>query len=552
MSRRIMVVSRTAAGVMLMRSEPEGDHLVPGFVILILSYFAIQAVSFGAFKTGGDIDTAELLVYAQQFSWGYGGSQPPLYNWLALVFTQLFGTELIVLSALKFSMLALALTSIFMAARALGLDSVSASAAALGIFAIPEIGWEAQRSLSHSSAMIAFCAASFWLLAQMRQRPLNGIFSYSLLGLVLAAAVLSKYNAVIFFVALFLACWTSPGWRDILRSRLFLWSLFLMSLLLAPHLSWMANHPEMVGQRAGKLGIAAVDGWLAARGTGLMSLLLANLSTGGIVLLVYLITTWRPNFRRGRLEPAANASIFVNLPLRVFLIGNLLFAAGVIATGATEVLNRWLQPVLLMLPLGLVLAANRHHARQQGSATGTARAVGPADPTSDRAALGCAASPLRQGSRGGTYPSFVIWIRRIGGALAALALVMLPASIHLAPESAAGRDKLIYAELYGALTAASDSPPRALVTTDSAVFANLRLIDSNLRVLHPVLGSATELLEEPTFLIWTGDPQLPPELAGYARQLSLAVTDASVQGWQLSWAGRDGFVPVWFVAARQE
>ncbi|TIX53758.1 MAG: glycosyl transferase family 39, partial [Mesorhizobium sp.] len=123
-----------------------------------------------------------------------------LYTWINWLAAQLFGTNIFTLKLVKYSVLFLAACSVFAAMRRFGYTKATAAAAMLGLFTIPQIAWESQRALSHSVAVVGFCALLLLAMANLIER--RSVIAYALFGLATAAAILAKYNDVFLVLAL--------------------------------------------------------------------------------------------------------------------------------------------------------------------------------------------------------------------------------------------------------------------------------------------------------------------------------------------------------------
>src|SRR5437899_283781 len=85
-------------------------------VLVVALYFAFQTVTLPLLSSwagnGVSIDDAEQLIYLQHLAPGYGGSQPPLYNWITWAVSQATGTGIISLKLVKYVLLFVGFSSI--------------------------------------------------------------------------------------------------------------------------------------------------------------------------------------------------------------------------------------------------------------------------------------------------------------------------------------------------------------------------------------------------------------------------------------------------------
>ncbi|TIT16603.1 MAG: glycosyl transferase family 39, partial [Mesorhizobium sp.] len=84
-------------------------------------------------------------------------------SWLGWLTSSVFGTNIFALKLLKYSLIFVALTSVFVAVRKLGYSQRTAVASILGLLLFPQLVWEMQHTLSHTVA--AFCFSGLLLLA---------------------------------------------------------------------------------------------------------------------------------------------------------------------------------------------------------------------------------------------------------------------------------------------------------------------------------------------------------------------------------------------------
>ncbi|TSE27465.1 Lipopolysaccharide core galacturonosyltransferase RgtC [Tepidimonas sediminis] len=234
-----------------------------------------------------EFDEAEQVLHRQWLRPLYG-PQPPLFEWLVWGLGATLG-----LSALEAVVLlkAVALWTIGMAAasfvRQAGLSVHAAGAAGWWVLSVPLLLWDAPRSLTHSlmaTAWLALLAASSAPLFVRARQPL-GVARWALLGVLAAAALLSKYNAVLalagWAAAVLTAWWRATGggrdWARLiaLHARQALPAWLPAVTLLAWHVmgvleAWPAVRDPIAAKMrpGGELGVvqgvfSVVSGWLA-------------------------------------------------------------------------------------------------------------------------------------------------------------------------------------------------------------------------------------------------------------------------------------------------
>src|SRR5690606_3010561 len=125
------------------------------------------------------------------------------------------GDSVLAISLLKNLMLFLSYLLLGLTAHLVIRDRVLAVIATLGLITLPQVGYEAQRDLSHTVAVLfAACMFIFFFFRALK-RP--NALDYAMAGVAVGIGVLSKYNFVLLPLAA--AAALLPG-RE-LRARLF-------------------------------------------------------------------------------------------------------------------------------------------------------------------------------------------------------------------------------------------------------------------------------------------------------------------------------------------
>lgn len=331
---------------------------VPDWCWLLL-YFAAHVLGRTLVSPALELDEAEQALWTQQLQWGYG-AQPPLYTWLQWAVFQLLGVSVFSLALLKNALLALAYVSVWLAARAL-LPAALAVPAAASMLLLPQIGWEASRDLTHSVLLTTLAAATLAAVVALLQRPQPRL--YLLAGVLVGLGLLSKYSYAGFLAVLLAALLAGRDTRAVLFNRWALAAVLVATLLVLPHLVWLAQHWALAtASTADKLAVAAPVGRIEGLWRGLSTLALALLAFAGIWALAMGLL-----FGRGALRgwarwwrPAPVAAGRWNVQAlwqRYFVALALLFVAMVVFGGVTRFKDRWMMPFLFLLPLAFFCAA---------------------------------------------------------------------------------------------------------------------------------------------------------------------------------------------------
>jgi hypothetical protein len=453
-----------------------------GAIAFIALYCLLQAVvlplaSYWA-GTGVNIDEAEQLIYLPHFWMGYGSSQPPLYSWLSAIGAQLFGTTILSLKIVKYLVILLGAVCVAMSVRRLGYSRAAAAAAMLGLFTIPEIIWEMQRALTHSVAAFAFSAMMVLALVLLFEK--RSLARYAFFGLATGLALLAKYNDVLLLTALIAAALSVPAYRPAILDRRIAMSAVITALVVLPTALWSLEHQSALLGHASKFEIGGSGAHiLSARLQGLRDLVWGTISFAilpfGLIVIGFVAERLAMRAWRHR---AGDGALFVG---RTMLFGLAITAALIIASGTAEVRNRWLLPILFLVP-----------------AYGAMRAE-----------------------------EFDLKGRKIqyflAGTGAAFAIVALPAIWYVQAAGGNGFSssvRLDYPAFYKLLTA--DGPVSTIVGDEQWV-GNFRLVDRDLVILDPQTPYFGSLMHPPAVAVWLDGGPLPTALLGRVEKAGYAV-----------------------------
>lgn len=320
-----------------------------GFVsacLFLAAYLFLAVVTRAALPWSLLPDEAEQAFLSQFFLLGYG-PQPPLYDWIQAAIVSFGGLSMWTLSGTKFGMLFLCYVFYGLAAREVLGDRRLAAFAMLTLLTLPQVSYMPQQDLTHTVAVLV--ATSLFLYAAFRTLSRPSVWSYLLLGIAAGLGFISKYNFAILPVAIFVAVLGDRGWRPRLMDRRILLTFATGLLIVLPHTLWLLGHFDLAS--AGTLkkmkpehGIAFMPPAIM----GLISLLQAILAFCALTLVIFFAV-----FRREGLAALRAGDRYTRLMERMMVVSLVLVALVVVATGATHLTERWLNPFLLALPLYL-------------------------------------------------------------------------------------------------------------------------------------------------------------------------------------------------------
>ncbi len=434
----------------------------PGLLFVLL-YFAFQVFFLTSISNGAGVDDAEQLAYVGALQWGYGGSQPPLYTWINSVAGDVLGISMFTVFLVKFGMLASLFISVYAGARLLGLSKAVAAAGMVGVFLLPQIAWESQRTLTHSVGATTGCAWAFLAFAwHMKSRSW---LSAALLGLGIAAGLLGKFNAGFFLIGLILAGFSIPAYRAVLLSPKSILTLVVFWGAITPTGLWALSHMDSLLARTRKFEFNQSQ-FLISRLHGEWKLFLNGILFSGVALVFFAIAWWRS--RAQQVAPKAGWTDGETFVGRIIMFALVCVFIGVLISGAAEVKDRWLQPVLFLSPLYLALLLGRYIASDL---------------------------PLKRFA--------------IVGALCGLAVIPVLAFniLHARDGGVPSIGQLDYAKLFAATRA--DGNYRTVVSDGPQLPGNLRLFDGTVSPVHWEMPNAAARIQFPALFVWFGEGMNP-------------------------------------------
>ncbi|MBY3489631.1 ArnT family glycosyltransferase [Rhizobium laguerreae] len=312
--------------------------------VLLAAYFVLQVGVRLATSHSLDLDEAEQAFRSQWLAAGYG-PQPPFYNWLQYTVFQFAGVSLTALSIVKNLLLFISYLLYGLTARLVLRDKALVAIATLGLLTIPQMAFEMQRDLTHTVAV--FFSASIFFYGFIRSLKQPSLASYLIAGIGIGFGLLAKYNFAILPAAALIAALSDSR----LRLRIFDWRLMLTAvvalIITLPHLFWLKDNLDFATARTLEKMTASGDAsYLMQVSMGISSLALATISFAGLTVAVFAIVFGKS------LRPAlASRSQWTRLLERMMLV----FFAGILLLivfgGAAGIKDRWLVPMLFILPL---------------------------------------------------------------------------------------------------------------------------------------------------------------------------------------------------------
>jgi 4-amino-4-deoxy-L-arabinose transferase-like glycosyltransferase len=327
-------------------AAPErGFSITSALLVSLGIYFGLHVVTRWLVSHNLQLDEAEQLIVTQDWRLGYG-SQPPLYNWMQKALFDVFGVNVFALSLLKNFSLWAAYAFTFLAAREILASARLAALATAGLLFFPQIAWESQRDQSHLVLATTFAAVTLWIYVRLlKTEQLRWFF---LFGMAAALGFLAKYNYMLLPAALICASLIMPPYRRAIINWKTLVALAAFVALAAPHLVWMAENKAEVSSQSYKFVATGryVGNLPFAAG---LQFLITFLGMAIVPLVIF-----APLITRTLRTKTSQSAPLVSLVGKSLVAGIVLTLLVVIAFRVTFLRDRWVQPLMFMLPIYLV------------------------------------------------------------------------------------------------------------------------------------------------------------------------------------------------------
>jgi hypothetical protein len=325
--------------------KPWGKHRI---LLLVGCYFLLHQLFRSLLSCGIGLDEAEQFLWAQDFRLGYWG-ELPLYTWLQACLSAVFGTNLFAASLLKNLLLFVTYLFTYLVGWEVTRDRRCAAAAMLTLFFIPQIAWESQRVLTHMALATALASmALYFFLRMVRAGELS---DYLCFGCAAGLGMLSKYNFGIFLLALLLSACSLRPFRACLADRKMAAALAVFLVVVSVPFSWIALHPDLAMAKSHKLYAPGGPGQLPASLAGFLSLLKSAAAFASPPFLLYGVLF----FRAPRVFPPDRSGRDCARLIARMMLFTLMICLLLVVCGVTQFRVRWMQPLLIPLPVFLCL-----------------------------------------------------------------------------------------------------------------------------------------------------------------------------------------------------
>ncbi len=312
------------------------------FTWFIGVYFLLFVIVRLLMTSTASLDESEQIMLAQYFAWGYN-AQPPLYTWLLQLLFKVVGTSILGLTILKSTLLFIAYLFVYKTGKLLTNNELKASLGSLSLMLLSQIIWGAQVDQTHTVLLTTATSMTLYYFFKIALNQAKG-GDFVLFGISAAIGLLAKYNFVLILIGLTATASAITSFRGrFMQKRLFI-SIAVCLTIVLPHFIWFLSHFDLATSRSIERMHGTQTGeWLTDALSGLTDLSFSFVAFLSPFWLIFL-GLFRKELQRDDSLGTKAISVYIATLLILLVII-------ILATGTTNIKERWLQPYLYILPL---------------------------------------------------------------------------------------------------------------------------------------------------------------------------------------------------------
>jgi 4-amino-4-deoxy-L-arabinose transferase-like glycosyltransferase len=310
------------------------------FLLILACYFGLHILLRVTISDSLDYDEAEQALLGQWLLAGYT-EQPPLYTWVQHYLFQVFGENVFSVSLLKNLLLYLTYVFVFLSSRIILKNTRAAVLATCSLLLIPQIAWESQRDMTHTTLVVFAAAASLYQAVRLLNR--QSYLNYLLWGLCIGIGFMAKANFSLFLLVLLLTLASLPEGRKIIFNWKIILSVIVIFAFAGNYFYWMLNNQDIVFSATNKFK-RAIDNYYVAGSLSMIRAIFLFLTP----LWFFYLILFPSGYDAKWWEERTLQQKFIGRYIAVFFIVLLIF---VLLFKVTYVKDRWLQPLLFAVPI---------------------------------------------------------------------------------------------------------------------------------------------------------------------------------------------------------
>lgn len=311
------------------------------------------------------VEEAGQLLLSQSLQVGYEARQPPMLAWLHALAVMGGGLSPPIIFAVKYALLFIALAFYYLAARNV-LVRPGISAAATAAWALTfQLGWAAHEDLLGGVGLMAGLAICFHAITRILTWRRYRDWVY--LGIAIGIGLLMHHLFVVFPVALIIAIFMSPFFRDAMTPGRLAIAVLVAVLIYLPYAIWVTTHIGSIGEAWSEYAASwEIDrAWIERAGNAAAQLGRSLLEFTLPLSLFWLMLFWTlwlpviyPVFARRNTDEEPHEMSWRRLFARSMFFGMLAYLISVLF-GVQSYKDHWMMPALFTLPVWLFTHVKR-------------------------------------------------------------------------------------------------------------------------------------------------------------------------------------------------
>ena len=321
-------------------TQSDNKRLSAQFLFILACYFGLHVLLRVIVSDSLDYDEAEQAMLGQWLLAGYT-EQPPLYTWVQHYLFTLFGENVFSISIWKNCLLYLTYVFVYLSSKIILQNNRAAILATCSLLLIPQIGWESQRDMTHTTLVVFAAAASLYQALRLLERRTS--FNYVIWGLLLGIGFMAKANFGLFLIILLLTLSTFPEGRKVIFNWKILLSFCMLFGLAGNYFYWMVHNQDIVFSATKKFK-QSVDNYYVKGSLSLVANSFLFLTPLWLFYLIFFPSGYDAKWWEERTFHQKFIARYI-----VFFFFSLLLI--VLFFKVTYVKDRWLQPLLFVVPI---------------------------------------------------------------------------------------------------------------------------------------------------------------------------------------------------------
>ncbi len=333
-------------------------------IFLVFGYCLIHWLIRLAISPVYTVEEADQLLLSQSFQIGYEARQPPMIAWLNAI-GALAGPSHLAVYGIKYLLMFAGLVVYYLAARNV-LNRPGVSACALAAWALTfQVGWNMHEDGLGAVALMTVLSLTLHAVTRILAWRRGRDWVY--LGVAIGIGLLTHHLFVVFPIALLVAIFFTPFFRDALTLRRLITTLVIAAAIYSPYAVWVMTHVSSILDAARDFAASwEIDnGWLERARNGAVALALTAFEFTLPLSLFFAMLFWSlwlpvlyPVFARRSTDEEPHEQAWRQLLARSIGIAAIPYVLGIVF-GVQLWKGYWMLPVMFTAPIWLFCHVKR-------------------------------------------------------------------------------------------------------------------------------------------------------------------------------------------------